>query len=116
MVLLTGMSVVAAAIAIGVARSARDEASKANVLSTSANSISRNANQLAEDSNSIAKGAAGSAAEANRLSSDSNAIARTAADAARAAPIEVAWDEALVAIAAPRVPTQLTPASERGPC
>lgn len=121
MVLLTGASVVAAAISVAVARSARDEANRANLLSTAANSIARDANRLAEDSNTVASGAAASAAEANRLSSESNSIARDAAgsaaeanrissesnsiareavDAARSAPIEVAWDEALVAVAA----------------
>lgn len=115
MVLLTGASVVAAAISIAVARSARDEANRANLLSTSANSIAREANRLAEDSNSVARGAAGSAAEANRLSSESNAIARTAVDTARSAPIEVAWDEALVAIAALQTANPADPREQVGP-
>jgi len=115
MVLLTGASVVAAAISVVVARSARDEANRANVLSTSANSIAREANRLAEDSVAVAKDAAGSAAEANRLSSESNDIARSAGDTARAAPVEVAWDEALVAVAALQSANPADPRDQVGP-
>ncbi len=115
MVLLTGASVVAAAISIGVARSARDEANRANLLSSAANSIAREANRLAEDSNSVARGAAESAAEANQLYSETNAIARAAAETARNVPVEVAWDEALVAIAALQTANPADPREQVGP-
>lgn len=115
MALMTGASVVAAAISIVVARSARDEANRANLLSTAANSIAREANRLAEDSNSVARSAAESATEANRLYSETNAIARAAADTARNMPIEVAWDEALVAIAALQTTNPADPSEQVGP-
>ncbi|MGB3762303.1 MAG: hypothetical protein WA966_03705, partial [Ornithinimicrobium sp.] len=115
MVLLTGVSIVAAAISIAVARGARDEANRANLLSTAANSIARDANKLAEDSNLVAKDAVETVAQSNRMYSEANAIARAAADTARNVPIEVAWDEALVAIAALQTANPADPKEQVGP-
>lgn len=73
------------AASVGVAAYASVVAGRAKGTAESANLISKDANQLAR--------------QANDLSAESNTVARQAVEDARAAPLAISWDAALVALA-----------------
>ncbi|GAB3434734.1 hypothetical protein GCM10027517_03120 [Phycicoccus ginsengisoli] len=79
MALLTAASVVVAALALGHARRATSAAGKAALEAAEANRIAK---------------------ESNKIAVDSNGIAARAAQDARDAPVAVAWDELVAALAA----------------
>lgn len=79
MILLTALSVIVAVIAVAIAIAANKEAS-------SATNQARKANKLAR--------------EANEISVDSNRIAQEASTYAKGVATDLAWDEAMTAVAA----------------